>query len=117
MGTNYYQLIDRCEHCGRARENRHIGKSSAGWTFSFHAIPEDNVNSYQDWLREFAISPWIQDEYGDLITVEDFKKMVEAKRESPYNHTTYCEQHHPEHAARDCHLDNEGHSFSKGEFS
>jgi hypothetical protein len=118
MGTNYYQLTDRCEHCKRCNR-RHIGKSSFGWTFTFHAIPDDRIESYADWLRELEKQPDIEDEYGNPVTVEEFKQLVESKKSQEMNHTTYCmtNGHDREYAMRNCHLDDEGHSFSKGEFS
>lgn len=71
MGTNYYLVRDganKCEHCGRSdnQEKIHIGKSSAGWCFSLHVIPEMNINSLDDWKREL-VSGTIKNEYGDTI--------------------------------------------------
>ena len=42
MGTNYYTKTDEGEEL-------HIGKSSFGWTFSFHAT--DEIRSYEHWLK------------------------------------------------------------------
>lgn len=118
MGTNYYQLTDRCEHCHRSKQ-RHIGKSSGGWTFSFHAIPEEGIESYADWLRELELQPHIEDEYGQPVTLEEFKQVVESKRNAENNHTTYCMNsiYDRAYARENCYLDPEGHSFSRGEFS
>lgn len=54
MGLNFYAVISEsrpCEHCGRydVRERLHIGKSSAGWCFSLHVIPEMGIHSLDDW--------------------------------------------------------------------
>lgn len=69
MGTNYY-LEERppCSECGREFEQLHIGKSSAGWCFSLHVIPEQGLNSLEDW-RERWTRPGarIVNEYGDLV--------------------------------------------------
>ena len=42
MGTNYYfeDSSEVCECCGRGAESLHIGKSSGGWCFSLHVMPE-----------------------------------------------------------------------------
>lgn len=50
MGTNYYlHTKPDCECCGRGFEPLHIGKSSGGWCFSLHVMPEDNINTLDDW--------------------------------------------------------------------
>ena len=70
MGTNYYLRYDCCERCGRADEQRHIGKSSFGWCFSLHV--EDELNSLDDWKREFQKpNTRIYDEYPNPVTVEE----------------------------------------------
>lgn len=50
MGTNYY-LYEKpdCECCGEPFKPLHIGKSSGGWCFSLHVIPEKNINTLDDW--------------------------------------------------------------------
>ena len=91
MGTNYYihtpSCAAACEHCA-ASEELHLGKSSAGWRFSFQADPE--------WPREQAYSLWlerakagaIKDEYGDSVTLDDLLALIEAKQ-SGRSHTAY----------------------------
>ena len=58
MGTNY--------HLHRPDEGPlHIGKSSAGWCFSLHVIPEKGINDLADWVDLWqAPGARIQDEYG-----------------------------------------------------
>jgi len=53
MGTNYYHRTNICEKCGRFDET-HIGKSSWGWTFSFHG--PNGVSSYANWLKTLSTS-------------------------------------------------------------
>lgn len=121
MGTNYYWHIpgNPCSACGHDADkgDYHIGKSSAGWTFSFHAVPELGVASYRDWLRTFAASPHgkIVDEYGREHSVADFVVLVEGKRDGK-NHTQYVRAEHTAFSD-DCYLDGDGHSFSRGDFS
>lgn len=124
MGTNYYAYVNTCEHCGRSDDKRHIGKSSHGWTFSFRgyrplAYSEDNtqIESYsewQAWLRKN--NAVIKDECGLVITLGYFLALVEVKKTQPNNYTLYCQEHHKEHAAKDCWLDADGNSFTGNEF-
>ncbi len=44
MGINYYHRTNICKECGRYDE-RHIGKSSHGWQFSFHGY---NFSEFQE---------------------------------------------------------------------
>lgn len=107
MGTNYYARYEICESCDRYEEE-HIGKSSAGWTFSFHAT--DEIRSYVDWLTFLNDKDVkIFDEIGAEISLQDFKKMVETKQKEERNHAPiYTEGSFK---------DDEGHSFSEDEFS
>ena len=71
MGTNYYLTLDVCEHCGRGSERLHIGKSSAGWCFSLHVIPDEGINDLSDWEARWSQpNVRIVDEYGDVIPPE-----------------------------------------------
>lgn len=83
MGTNYYFLpasAGPCEHCGRSDsdEELHIGKSSAGWCFSLHIIPEKGINDLADWVELFPTGK-IRDEYGQAVTAEDMVKEITAR--------------------------------------
>lgn len=52
MGTNYYlEPKPPCQCCGRPFEQLHIGKSSAGWCFALHVIPERGIKDLDDWVR------------------------------------------------------------------
>mgnify|MGYP000570735604 FL=1 len=78
MGTNYY-LHDKpdCNCCGRPFESLHIGKSSGGWCFSLHVIPNENINTLDDW-RALWSKPgaFIRDEYGEQITAQQMNKII-----------------------------------------
>jgi hypothetical protein len=118
MGTNYYHERDGyegakctrcggfCEHC-RDEAKVHIGKSSSGWTFMFQATGA--IRSYRQWLEALGAGGRIVDEYGDVVTLDDFKGMVERRRTSPHNHAI----EYPDGSF----LDPDGHSFSVHEFS
>lgn len=85
MGTNYY-LHEKpaCECCGREYEALHIGKSSGGWCFSLHVIPEVGINSLDDWrARWSAPGVHIQDEYGSRIEAAEMEAII-TERSSPY---------------------------------
>jgi len=116
MGTNYYLHVGECETCGRPKDVIHIGKSSIGWTFSFHGT--DKIRSCQDWLEFIQDSGGIiKNEYDQKVPLEEFQELVKTKKLSNLNQTTYCRVHHPIHAENSCWLDDEGHSFSSGDFS
>ena len=77
MGTNYYLKSPPCPHCGKAEEPLHIGKSSAGWCFSLHVIPEAGINSLDDWLNLFTIgSMKIYDEYDTQISKAEMVDVI-----------------------------------------
>ena len=56
MGTNYYlyEGSEACPTCKRPFEPLHIGKSSAGWCFSLHVIPEEGINTLDDWRTRWG---------------------------------------------------------------
>lgn len=110
MGTNYYAGFNCCKHCKRY-DKHHIGKSSAGWTFTFHVIDEYDglkISSYKDWLKHLKQEEIkIFNEYDDEVKLEDFKSMVKNKKKEKNNHALL-------HGGF---LDADGHGFNKGWFS
>lgn len=84
MGTNYYMLNGKppCKECGRPFEDeRHIGKSSAGWVFALHVYPEEGINNLLDWLVLIAKEGTrIRDEYGHTVSVEDLLRTIVGRR-------------------------------------
>lgn len=107
MGMNYYHHRDVCPTCGRAGEVEHIGKSSGGWTFSFHGTPE--ISGWSDWLKVLRQGGEIRDECGDLVSLADFEALVGSKQSS--------DRHHAREYPDGCWTDPDGHSFSGYEFS
>lgn len=78
MGTNYYmyQKPD-CPCCNRPYEPLHIGKSSAGWCFSLHVMPEEGINDLQDWRELWnRQGAFIRDEYDEVIPVDEMVKII-----------------------------------------
>lgn len=68
MGTNYYlEQQPPCPTCGREFDRLHIGKSSAGWCFALHVIPELGINNLDDWKAKW-VGKKIFDEYGDEVS-------------------------------------------------
>jgi hypothetical protein len=87
MGTNYYVDEERdCPTCHRRHMCLiHIGKSSAGWKFTFAWNSGDYYKSLQemkDWLKGRKIT----DEYGRKITRAKFWAMVRAKENEGHDH-------------------------------
>jgi len=94
MGTNYYLRVsgckNPCEHC-RAPQLIHLGKSSAGWTFSFRAYPEPGdigrdelgtagiVDDFTSWRKLLDLGE-IEDEYGLTVTRDELLAEVESRR-------------------------------------
>jgi len=114
MGTNYYAYADVCEHCGRGDIRNHIGKNSGGWTFSWHGgvwiMGEGLAMACTDWY-EYLARPGvvIKHEYGDVVSLEKFRKMVESSADAARNHA----REYPNGSW----LDEHGCSFSGYEFS
>ena len=88
-------------------EEVHIGKSSAGWTFTFHAT--DTIRSEKDW-REETRKGQIFDSYGEEISYADFWAKVDEKKNEPNNHAAISKE-------GGSFLDEEGNSMSPYEFS
>ena len=109
MGTNYYARVEPCKTCGVPKQEIHIGKSSAGWTFTFHAT--EDIRSYKDWLK-FLSSKEIRifDEYDREVSLKKFKDLVESKRNEEHNHAK-------EYSGGGSYVDNEGNSMSPHDFS
>ena len=127
LGTNYHIYSGICGTCRHGERRRHIGKSSGGWSFSFRGYRqpcdgEPPITSWMQW-HEYLQSELadrhseIRDEYGRTVSLDEFIAMVEQKKSSKHNHTLYCQTHHPDHARRECWLDEEGNSFCDNEFS
>lgn len=53
----------------------HIGKSSYGWHFALCIYPEFNINSLEDWLREFKDNK-ILDEYDKEVTKDEMFETI-----------------------------------------
>lgn len=80
MGCNYYLLQPSCGHCGKSGDRLHIGKSSAGWVFAVHLIPERNLNCLNDWIQFIKVNTGIGwtlvDENDKPITLSDLVNTI-----------------------------------------
>lgn len=80
MGTNYYlhvkgNLLERLDDT--PEEVLHIGKSSGGWCFLMHVIPERGINSLTDWYRMFRRdNNRIVDEYGVELGIDEMLHII-----------------------------------------
>ena len=82
MGTNYDWHRNPCEKCGHG-EILHIGKSSAGWCFSLHIIPEEGINDLSDWEKVWDSEEGkIFDEYNNEILIIEMLDIIK-NRSSP----------------------------------
>ena len=84
MGTNYYLYI------GRKRTNPiHIGKSSYGWRFNLHYIPNlcENID---DWMLMLSRpGRHIENEYGGIIRLNEMVEVI-FRRGCRYPNHPYC---------------------------
>lgn len=77
MGTNFYwHERPPCPWSEREYDPLHIGKSSTGWCFSLHIIPEKNINDLGDWEHLWRLGGHIEDEYGATITQDEMLDMI-----------------------------------------
>ena len=84
MGTNYYLERNVCSECGRPHESLHIGKSSVGWCFSLHVIPDRGINDLDDWIQEFRDHrARIVDEYGSMVGISDMLATIRNRYRRP----------------------------------
>ena len=87
MGTNYY-AVKNAPTVYESEWRIHIGKSSAGWLFCFHDC--EHWHTYPQvkmWLHEKVILKKeyvLMNEYDEVVDVEDFVEMVQAKQNDPY---------------------------------
>jgi len=132
MGTNFYHKTRRgflglfgCE------EERHIGKRSGGWQFSFRGYKgySDNyalgmektiiIGSWQDWKRILKHGR-IFDECGKRWSYAYFVAMVEQSRKpgslNHYDETEKDYRHYYNNFDGENWKDSEGWSFSTTEF-
>lgn len=78
MSTNYYLYKQPdCKCCGRPFDPLHIGQSSNGWCFALHVMPEDNINTLDDWIALWSEpQSFIRDEYDKKVSTEDMMKII-----------------------------------------
>ena len=105
MGTNYYlqyasKMWDNAnnfflKHKDEIQCNSqiHIGKSSAGWSFTFRKYDTDElkVDTYKKWKEIISSEEYeIVDEYGILYDKDEFFSFVEAMQNDKHDYD-YCE--------------------------
>jgi hypothetical protein len=110
MGTNYYLNTNYCEHCKRG-DLVHLGKASAGWTFSYQGTRE--IRNRNAWINrimdEMRRGSKMQDESGNIITLEEMILVADMKRHEKRNHA--------KEFMDGSWLDNEGNAFIGNDFS
>lgn len=97
MGENYYLHFEHCPHCGRSDDPLHIGKSSGGWCFSLHVIPEMGLTSLEAWGRMLDVGT-IRDEYNKMLTKDELLKKITGRGDGLRRHTidgVFCVGHGP----------------------
>ena len=85
MGFNIYVKVPdglynahtRGESIAVTERRLHIGKSSGGWAFGLHVIPELGLNTWADWEGFLAVySDRIYIEYGARVTLSELRKTI-----------------------------------------
>lgn len=77
MGTNFYLRLPTCAHCTRLEEKIHIGKSSTGWCFALHVMPERGILDLPDWTVIWAKPGMaIQNEYNEFLTPDEMLQTI-----------------------------------------
>ncbi len=94
MGMNYYWYREPvCEYCGRDDKPLHIGKSSWGWCFSLHIIPDEGINTLDDWREKWQQEgTYILDEAGTPITVKKMEQCITERKQGQW--TRYAPLRH-----------------------
>lgn len=116
MGTNYYVRVpceNACEHCNGTKDV-HLGKSSAGWAFTFRGNPDwdytdSNIGRLEPlgaWIN-LALSGPIRTEAGTPLEFRDLVEIIWYKANGQKHALEYPSEH--DHFYR-------GHSFTTREF-
>lgn len=88
MGTNYqWHPKPACPTCGHENPDDvlHIGKSSSGWCFALHVIPEQGITELGHWIERFARpGSYITDEYGERVDPADMIRTIAARHGKPW---------------------------------
>lgn len=79
MSTNFE--IVTMDDDGREISREHIGKRSGGWIFQFNGREHKTVAAWQARIASKTGHEVIQDEYGTVVSPEDFWKAVQATKE------------------------------------
>lgn len=85
MGTNFYTKTNTCPTCGHKPEGVHLGKSSAGWEFTFQYNGGQyykDVKEMKRWMKDKEI----ENEYGDSVSHKEFWDMVKRKKKEGSHH-------------------------------
>lgn len=86
MGTNYYLHIPEknCPMCGHNESTvLHIGKSSGGWCFALHIIPERGLKNLNDWRDLWEQHGIVKDEYGNHVSAEKLERIITERTWGP----------------------------------
>lgn len=113
MGTNYYIQSPKCECCGQAKEDVHIGKQSFGWAFLFSPEYESASQWFEALFNAEANNHNIVDEYGRLWRAIDIVDLVLANSTKATGFTAGKSMYGPGNPAEHERLDSYGFRISK----
>ena len=109
MGTNFYLYEEskKCPTCGHDPvEPLHIGKSSAGWCFSLHVLPDDGICDLADWEARWSKpGARIVDEYDREVSPDDMRRTITERgrddrdwEEAPWGYHSWQAFHSENHS-------------------
>jgi len=94
MGTNYYvEEQELYEYRGRLYEDLHIGKSSAGWCFSLHVIPERGLNNLNDWINYLKDKKIFNEYREEILLTELISEITERSHPGGIDLTEYMDKY------------------------
>ena len=70
----------------------HIGKSSGGWQFLFNLTIQRCTSLNREDMTDWLNSGIIYNEYGDIISVNDFWRIVDSKK-NDWDYSEYYKTH------------------------
>jgi len=89
LGTNFFSILNftqqSCDPFSlkslERHESFHIGKSSIGWCFSLHVIPEIGIHSFEGWVP-ILMNPerFIVDEYQKVISFMQLYSIIHDRK-------------------------------------
>ena len=97
MGTNYYFHVQQEAVVINGQQELlpnfkdsstlHIGKSSCGWCFALHVIPDLDINDLKDWETFIMDNEGIlKDEYDTKVSLDNLLQVITQRKQDSLRH-------------------------------